>query len=287
MTLLILNAAEGPLHFLLARFSPPEILCSQRWRPLAQGVEILAPALDRAFLSLGVSPASLSHIACVRGPGSFTGLRLALVTASGLARCSSALLAGLDYLPLLAAQAMAFRAAEREGLADRDRVWALTRARRNMVYIQGFAAGGEEGGREGNGPAPLPRTDIMALSLEDAARAVALGHSGQEGRAVLLGSGLTENRPAWEDLRRVLPAGSVFLPPLLDAPQDELLLRAAARVAYARGDIAPLYVRPSEAEDNLERTCPSLGLDPAAARRRLEELTGKASSDSNFRLKML
>jgi tRNA threonylcarbamoyl adenosine modification protein YeaZ len=268
MLLLILNAAEGSLHFLLARLAPLALLCSQRWHLPSQGAELLAPALGQALSALRLSPASLARIACVRGPGSFTGLRLALVTASGLARSTSAVLAGLDYLPLLAAQGKEMWGRDNESgpeRTDREVIWALTRARREVVHLQGFAG-------TGDGEDVRALTDILSAPLEEAARIIACRHASRGGRALLLGSGLTENRAAWERLRPLLPEESAFLPPSFDAPGDGFLLRAAARADYSRRDIAPLYVRPSDAEENLERISAGLRLDPAAARRRLEDL---------------
>jgi tRNA threonylcarbamoyl adenosine modification protein YeaZ len=262
--LLILNAAEDSLHFLLAGLDPPAPLCSQRWRLPSRGAEILAPALAQALSALRLSPKSLARVACVRGPGSFSGLRLALVTAAGLARCSSALLAGLDYLPLLAAQGA-------ELLERTDKVgdvfWTLTRARRGVVHAQGFV-------RTAEGDV-LAEGAILATPLKEAAGIIARRHALKGGRALLLGSGLTENRAAWERLRPLLPDGSVFLPPPFDSPGDGILLRAAAKAAYSSRDIQPLYVRPSDAEENLESSSAELGLDPFAARRRLRTLTGQ------------
>jgi tRNA threonylcarbamoyl adenosine modification protein YeaZ len=265
MILLILKAAEGTLHFLLARLSPPVLLCSQRWHLPSQGAELLVPALGQALSALRLSPSSLTHIACVRGPGSFTGLRLALVTASGLARSTAATLAGLDYLPLLAAQGGELWGAQ-AGENRRDVLWTLTRARREVVHLQGFV-------RAQTGQDVRPVTDILVLSLEEAARAIARRHAAQGGRALLLGSGLTGNRAAWEGLRPLLPDKTVFLPSFLDTPADGILLRAAAQAVYTRRDILPLYARPSDAEENLERISAALRLDPAASRRRLHDLT--------------
>jgi phage terminase small subunit len=54
------------------------------------------------------------------------------------------------------------------------------------------------------------------------------------------------------------------------------LLRAASLADFARSDVEPLYARPSDAEENIERIACTLGLDPAEARRQMAELTGKA-----------
>lgn len=56
----------------------------------------LVPALARLCGEAGVSPASVSTLAVGVGPGSFTGLRVAISTALGLARSTGAQLAGVS-----------------------------------------------------------------------------------------------------------------------------------------------------------------------------------------------
>ncbi|MDR1359435.1 MAG: tRNA (adenosine(37)-N6)-threonylcarbamoyltransferase complex dimerization subunit type 1 TsaB, partial [Deltaproteobacteria bacterium] len=235
--LLIINAAEASLHFVLARWTPLSLLCSQTWRLPSQGAEILAPALGQALSALRLAPSDLSRIACVRGPGSFSGLRLALVTAAGLARSTSAAQAGLDYLPLIAAQGAEFWPDKESSAADAGRsggnpgagdpgadgpcagggglsltaknadsasaetmdgdvFWVLTRARKGVVHLQGFARAGS-----GEGAKLQATGGILALPLEEAARVMAGRRDCPSGRALLLGSGLTENLADWARLR--------------------------------------------------------------------------------------
>ena len=334
--LLILNAAEKGLHLIVARLeagkdgSAAVPLCSQWWSAPSQGAELLIPALEQALRALHLTPNALSRIACVRGPGGFTGLRLTLVTAAGLARSVGAAQTGLDYLPLLAAQAAALLSGLMPGLVQGlapdsqtnplpapasqcsalaaslppptetfDRrpqetpvFWVITHARRNLVHMQGFtvstpsiyaptpfgatspssisalAASGSPGVRA--------LTDILVLPPEDAAKSITLRHMPQE-RPVLLGSGLSRHRAEWESFRPLLPENTVFLPEQFDTPKDAVLLAAALSASYASEDIPPLYVRQSDAEENLENLSASLGLDPHTARKRLDELTGKTT----------
>jgi hypothetical protein len=87
------------------------------------------------------------------------------------------------------------------------------------------------------------------------------------------GSGLGRNRAAFAAAFAASPALSpLLLPPAHDSPSPASLLRAAAAADYSRQDIAPLYARPADAEENLERIAQSLGLDPAKARERLNAL---------------
>lgn len=345
--LLVLNAAEGVIQYLIARveaappapathpalhspagvrpapaaevqdalppmedargfFSPAlggtlRLLCAHDWHAPSQGAELLAPALAHALERLSIRPAAIGRIACVRGPGSFTGLRLVLATAAGLARTTGALQGGIDYFPLLANGAahawgtwnnapalaatrepqppLALAAAEENqprssihtGQGHRSPgassqppanpvYWVLTHARRNLVHAQAFS--------HTSGDA-LPASDILVLSLEEAARQIAASPA----PCLVLGSGATKNQEALRALLADTPAAPLFLPPSFDHPHPMRLLRAAALCGYARQDIDPLYARPCDAEENLDHIAASLRIDPKEARAQLAKLT--------------
>lgn len=252
---LALSAAEGRLLMALGRIAPggeAETLFAQDWQATAQGVELLAPALDSALRTLKLTPRHIGRVAAVNGPGSFTGLRLSIITASGLARAIGAAQAALPYLPLLAAQAAEHWAAFNSGEAPE--FWAVTHARRGLVHAQGF--------RLPEHAAPQPASEVLALGLEEAA--ALLG-----GRSILaFGSGIGKNRDFFAS---ALPAA--HLPgPALEQLSPGFLLRAALALNaadYGEADITPLYVRASDAEENLAQISARLGLDPEAAAARL------------------
>lgn len=275
--ILALNAAEGRLQFVIAgkENSPGDaakglaILCAQDWHAPSQGAELLVPTLRDALDRLKLRPVDIGAIACVRGPGSFTGLRLVLATAAGLARATGALQAGLDYMRLLADSAFERTRVFRPALGM---IWALTHARRQLIHVQGFRLA----------PEPLPTTKVLVLPPEEAARLIALEHAktANSGETLLLGSGLTRNRALLEEALQVSQKkGLELLPPAFDHPDTPALVRAAANAEYSSADIAPLYVRPSDAEENLESIALSLGLDPQKARWKLARLTGVAPED--------
>ena len=285
---LVLNAAEGVIQFLMARQEAPEQgtvphltpLCFQGWHAPGQGAELLCPALENAMALLRVSVPSVQRIACVQGPGSFTGIRLALGTAAGLARATGATLAGLDYTVLLAQAALRRLAA---GSAMPTSLLVATHARRGLVHARMFSVAGNK---------TIPCGPVQALSLEAAANAAkntaattmaaatapttapATGttrHTLPKYMAVL-GSGLTRNRLFWEEINSATPE-VCLLPPWFDHPEEADLLHAAQGASYGRQDIDPVYVRPSDAEENLEGIAQKLGLNPAEARTSLEQLT--------------
>ena len=126
---LVLNTAEKHVQFLLLRGK--DMLCGQKWLAGRSGAELLAPALRAATQALGCTPAAIRRIACVAGPGNFTGLRVGLTTASGLARALDARLAGIGYLQCLAASVPA---------QDGETVLTLTKARSGLAFCGMFRA---------------------------------------------------------------------------------------------------------------------------------------------------
>ena len=255
--ILVLNAAEGLLQILIARQEEDggyTRLCYQSWHAPSQGAELLAPALADAFARLRIAARDIGKIAAVRGPGSFTGLRLALATASGLARASGALRAGLDYLPLLARGALRAIPASPACPAPR-RAWVFTHARRGLIHMQGF----EE---------LRPISDVLVCSPEEAV--LFLGRfEAPPLVSLVLGSGLTRNR---EFFLRALPERYLLLSSAFEHPTPEALQEAATNAVYSTAEPEPLYIREADAIDNLERIAASLGLDPVAAKERLGEL---------------
>ena len=105
-TTLIMNASEGRIQFVLEQEG--SLACAQEWSAPSKGTELLTPALADAFQRLGIMPSDISRIACVAGPGSFTGLRLALTTAAAFRRATGAAVAPLNALQVLAASVLYF-----------------------------------------------------------------------------------------------------------------------------------------------------------------------------------
>ena len=62
----------------------------------------LIPSIDRALSHYGITRAQISCVVCGRGPGSFTGVRIALATAKGIAHALGVALVGVSTLDAIA-----------------------------------------------------------------------------------------------------------------------------------------------------------------------------------------
>jgi tRNA threonylcarbamoyl adenosine modification protein YeaZ len=235
---LVLNCAEERIQVVLG--SACKVMFSEEVLCPGQSIRHLPTAMQRALGVGGVRPGDLAGIACVRGPGSFTGLRIAHAAMHGLSRPHAIPMAGLQYLEILAAQA-AFIVQDCE-------LWVLTYARKGQVYIQGFQAG-------------LSLGPVRPLPVAKAHELLQL----RPGSILLLGSGLRKN-PELLDL----PDASV-LPEILDTPLPAALLRAACSATYSSLAPQPLYLRKSDAEDNLEAIATSRGILADEARKHIPD----------------
>lgn len=256
---LILNAAEGLLQIVAMRQNVR--LFAQEWQAPTRGTEILAPALAEAFGHLRLSMSDIVRIASVNGPGNFTGLRLALATAAGIARSSHAKQAGLDYMHVLA---------DRPFLGAGDVVWVLTHARRNLVHAQAFII-------DRNGALPRAFCPADAITLEQAAERIRLHAEEADSMApcipVVLGSGLTRNRDFFTEYFAQADSDAMLMPSEHDMPTLSALIRLTEVATWQDSDVAPFYLRPCDAEENLPHIAAKQGRDIQEAREQLHTLT--------------
>jgi tRNA threonylcarbamoyladenosine biosynthesis protein TsaB len=104
-------------------------LVEEQTLPRTDGTaKTLAPALHELLARHAVSPRSLDLIAVTNGPGSFTGLRIGIVTAKILAYASKAQVIGVNTLHAIALQAP----------DEANRVTAILDAQRSQLYVADF-----------------------------------------------------------------------------------------------------------------------------------------------------
>jgi tRNA threonylcarbamoyladenosine biosynthesis protein TsaB len=186
--------------------------------PMARGhAEALTPLIARVMDLAGAEFADLDRIAVTTGPGSFTGLRVGISAARGIALAAGKPAVGLSTLAAFAAPLIAED--------DSTHVVAAIDARHSQVYLQVFGIGGRT--------LVAPRV----ASVRDAARAAITGP------ARLVGSAANQVAAAW-------PRGAD--PPLLvehhSAPDVGWVARLGAAAADGYGRPKPLYLRPPDAQ---------------------------------------
>jgi tRNA threonylcarbamoyladenosine biosynthesis protein TsaB len=104
------------------------LACAERCESPRGQAEILLPMADRVLSEAGLSPAALDLLAVTVGPGSFTGIRIGLAAARGIAVATGARLIGVTSFHAVAVS------------AARHDQWLLValESRREDVYVQLF-----------------------------------------------------------------------------------------------------------------------------------------------------
>lgn len=189
----------------------------------------LAPAVADLLRAEGRRPADVKAVVVGRGPGSYTGLRVGIISAKAFAYATGCALVAVDTFAVVAHQAP----------PDVDRVDVLADAQQDRVYVQPFA-------RAPDGWRSLASLAICKfddwLALRDPATWVS-------------GPGLYRWAPR-------LPAGTRVLSPGLWGPTPDALLMVGLEL-YQAGQVAdawslePLYLRPSSAEEQWSRLHPT------------------------------
>ncbi len=101
------------------------VLAEMGWRSRRTQTVELAPALARLWAQTGVAPADLNAIAVTIGPGSYTGLRVGLALAKGLALGHKLPLVGVPTLDVVAAAVVRLETdLVVVAQAGRSRLWA-------------------------------------------------------------------------------------------------------------------------------------------------------------------
>ncbi len=86
----------------LALFDGRNVLAELTWHAERRHGEVLFEMLERLFTLGRVRLPQIDRVAVATGPGSFTGIRIGIATARGLARGTGAAVAGVSTLEVLA-----------------------------------------------------------------------------------------------------------------------------------------------------------------------------------------
>ena len=191
--------------------------------------EYALPWAEELLAQAGIKRSQLDAIAISRGPGAFTGVRLAIAIAQGIAL-------GLDK-PMLAVSTLQVIAAAlpRTEEGAKQRILAAIDARMGEVYVGAFERNGEE---------------LLALSSEVvcAPQAVTLPDRAGGWQAVGTGFSAAEGALALHLGNQLSSVDASVLPHAADVAR-------LAVAAYARGEaIAPERVEPAYLRNNVALT---------------------------------
>jgi tRNA threonylcarbamoyladenosine biosynthesis protein TsaB len=187
----------------------------------------LAPAVQDLLSALGWSAQDLDAVVVSRGPGSYTGLRVGIISAKTLAYATGCALLAVDTFAVIAA------AAPPEVLC----LDVMADAQQERIYVERFE----------RPSAAAPFHSALPLSIRPF-----LEWAGQPALPPFVSG------PGLYGRRERLPAGVRPLPPSYWDPHPEQLLRLALD-RYNKGErddlwaLEPLYLRPSAAEEQWQR----------------------------------
>lgn len=187
----------------------------------------LAPALQELLREQSWRPADITAILVSRGPGSYTGLRVGIMSAKTFAYATGSILLGLETFTAIARQISSRAGSFLDVIAD---------AQQEKVYRQRYALS--------EGRAPTAQGPLAILPLSQWLGELMPG-------VVVSGPGLREHGQR-------LPAHVQVVEQRLWDPQPESLLELGLeRLAQGEHDdpfaLEPLYLRASSAEEKWEQ----------------------------------
>ena len=231
MNVLALETSMGNCSVALRQTEGGEPKVFFREEAMARGhAEALMPMVDEIMREAQLDFSELHLIATTLGPGSFTGVRIAIAAARAFALVTPAKLWGIDTLSVLAASALR-RGCCREGATS---LAIAVDARAGQLYFGLYGADGRRRER----PLLLSYADAAARLPEKSTVAVGSG-------AGLLATAAAAARPgliietALEDLQ----------------PDAAILAELAAAANETLPTLRPLYLRPPDAKP---QSAPSL-----------------------------
>jgi tRNA threonylcarbamoyl adenosine modification protein YeaZ len=201
-----------------AVFDTEQGMVASKSEPMTRGhAEALMPMVQQVMHESGIAFADLDRIAVTTGPGSFTGLRVGIAAARGIALAAAKPVVGLSTLSAFAAPHIA--------ADDRVPVIAVIDARHSHVYLQVFSPGGR------TFTAPRFAALREAVQAASEARACIVGSAAQ---AVADGLSQTSTPPITVDSRA--------------APDIAWVARMGAVVPEAQSPPTPQYLRAADAQ---------------------------------------
>ncbi len=215
MNILALDTSMGACSAALLR-RDGEIFARQE--KMARGhAEALMPMVAQVMEESGVAFSAIDRIAATIGPGSFTGVRIAISAARGFALVTGAALFGIDSLTVMARETLAL------SVTGGARFAVAVDARRGMVYLGLY----DGAARRVEGPLLIAPDDAVNLLPSGLQTAVGSG-AGRLAEAasrhgILLEASLTDLEPGAASLATLAAESGGTVPtlkPLYLRPPD-------------------------------------------------------------------
>jgi tRNA threonylcarbamoyladenosine biosynthesis protein TsaB len=198
-------------------------------------VETLTPAVDHLLGQVGLRPDDLEIVAVDIGPGLFTGLRVGVAAAKGLAQALGIGVVGVTSLDVLIAGAV--------DTVGRRLVLAAVDARRGELFAVLRDVRAEGASSDVLGPClitPAGLADELAAHM-----------GGEPVHAV--GDGAKRYHNVLEAVSGVVVAGGPGFPPPATLLRLALQRLDSGETPLQPGSVAPVYLREADARVNFER----------------------------------
>lgn len=183
----------------------------------------LAPAVSELLAGQRWQPRDIDVVFVSRGPGSYTGLRVGLMSAKAFAYATRCALLAIDTFAAIAVQAP----------ADAELLDVIADAQQNKLYVQRFA-------KTTAASSLLPQSPLNIQDIEE-------WRSSINPTAVVSGPGIASLKETALHRVRTVP------PELLNPLPESLLRIGLKRFRLGERDdcfaVDPLYLRPSSAEE--------------------------------------
>jgi tRNA threonylcarbamoyladenosine biosynthesis protein TsaB len=223
--LLILETSGRPAHVALAHGE--NIVGVRRLDESRRHARDLAPAAASLLAEQGWKPRDVQGVIISRGPGSYTGLRVGIMSAKAFAYATGCAVIAVDTFAAIASQAP----------GQATRVAVLADAQQGKVYVQEFARGAGADPWLAVCPLTIRRFSEWLASVDAA--------------VWLSGPGLVVHSDLGPAVRQVVQRADWD-----PWPESLLHLGLARYLAGERDDPAalePLYLRPSSAEEKWDQ----------------------------------
>jgi tRNA threonylcarbamoyl adenosine modification protein YeaZ len=217
MRVLAIDTALGACSAAVLDTAAGAVIASETLAMVRGHAEAVMPLIARVMDAAGLEFMSLDRVAVTTGPGSFTGLRVGIAAARGIALAAAKPAIGLSTFAGFAAPHIA--------ADDSTPLVAAIDARHEQVYLQVFGSGG----RSIVAPRVAPLREAVRAAMTGSARVV-----GSAAGLIAAAWPRLEPPPALVDQR--------------DACDIGWIARLGAAASDPDGPPRPLYLRPPDAQ---------------------------------------